>query len=156
MKNFEEITYEVKANMPVISLSYQFDNKDRHQLIDSKSVFNELSKIYDPGQMYLREYFYAIFLDRSNSVLGCLCISMGGTAGTVVDIKFIVAAACLSNSTSVIVSHNHPSGQKNFSSADIAVTEKIKAALKLVDVTLLDHVLFLGDNYESMADLGII
>ena len=66
----------------------------------------------------LKECFYAAFLNRGNKVLGILLISEGGISGTVVDVRSIFSAALKANSSSVIIAHNHPSGNSAPSESD--------------------------------------
>ena len=81
-------------------------------------------------------------------------ISQGGTAGTVVDIKIIAKYAVDSLSTSVIICHNHPSGNKQPSDADLNITRKIKDALLLLDIKLIDHIIITENDFFSFADNG--
>jgi len=93
-------------------------------------------------------------LDRANNTAGFAKISQGGTAGTVVDIKIIAKYAVESLSSSVIICHNHPSGNITPSEADINITKKIKDALLLFDIKLTDHIILSENNYYSFADNG--
>lgn len=85
------------------------------------------------------------------------CTRGGGITGTVIDVRIILQYALKSNACSIIVSHNHPSGNLEPSNADIQITKKIKEAAKLMDISLLDHLIITtGDKYYSMADKGMI
>lgn len=106
--------------------------------------------------MELRECFYALFLNRANKVLGYYLVSMGGITGTVVDIRTIFQAALKANACSVILGHNHPSGNTKPSDADMQVTSKARDAGKFLDISLLDHLIILPEGYFSMADEGLI
>lgn len=103
-----------------------------------------------------REILSALLLDRSNKVLGWIKISEGSAVGTVADIQYLCRCAILTNAQAVILCHNHPSGQPNPSDADNQCTQKTKLALKLLDITLLDHVIITEDSYYSFADCGEI
>lgn len=104
------------------------------------------------------EEFNIITLNRANMVTGFHNICKGGIAGTYVDIKVILQAALLSNSTSIIVAHNHPSGNMIASNEDLKMTNKIKAACLAVDLVLLDHIIMSPQPnvYLSLADEGKI
>jgi DNA repair protein RadC len=93
-----------------------------------------------------------MYLSRANKVLSVMLISEGGTAGTVADVKKILAPAILQNASAIIISHNHPSGNLNPSDADKDLTAKVKEAAKLIDVTLLDHIIMTDEKYYSFAD----
>jgi DNA repair protein RadC len=92
-----------------------------------------------------------LLLNRANRVLGCLKLSKGGLTGTVVDLRILLKAMA----SGIIIAHNHPSGNLKPSDADRELTSQIKQAGKLLDITLLDH-LILGTegDYVSFADEG--
>jgi DNA repair protein RadC len=100
----------------------------------------------------LRECFYALFLNRANKALGYYLVSIGGTTGTVVDIRTIFQAALKANACSFILAHNHPSSNPKPSDADLQVTNKARDAGKFLDIALLDHLILLPDGYYSMTD----
>jgi len=79
---------------------------------------------------------------------------MGGINGTVADVRLLFATAVQSLATSVIIAHNHPSGTLEPSNADIQLTDKIKEAGKLMDISLLDHLIITDYGYYSFADEG--
>jgi DNA repair protein RadC len=103
-----------------------------------------------------REYFYIMLLNRSNQILGFSQISMGGISGTVTDIRIIFQTAIKANCRGIILAHNHPSGNLSASEADITITRKIKEAGKLLDITLLDHMIMTESAYLSMADDNVL
>jgi len=103
-----------------------------------------------------REYFYIMLLNRSNQILGFSQISMGGISGTVTDVRIIFQTAIKGNASGIILAHNHPSGNLSASEADTAITKKIKEAGKLLDITLLDHMIITEESYLSMADDNLI
>jgi len=104
----------------------------------------------------LKECFYAMFLNRGNKVLGTLLISEGGLCGTIVDVRSIFAPALKANSCSLLIAHNHPSGNGSPSQADLTLTQKIKEAGEILNIDLLDHIILLPDGYTSLADDGCI
>ncbi len=104
-----------------------------------------------------KESFYALYLNRNNKVLGVHKISEGGLSGTLIDVRCIFQTALKANACSVIVGHNHPSGNSIPSEADKSITQKIKEAGKFLDIPLLDHVILLpGEGYTSFADEGYL
>ncbi|MCY1720163.1 JAB domain-containing protein [Prolixibacteraceae bacterium Z1-6] len=102
------------------------------------------------------ENFAVLLLSRGNKILGIRNISTGGQSGTVVDVKVILQAALKANASSIICLHNHPSGTLKASEADIRITEKIKKASTLLDISLLDHLIITSESYLSMADEGLM
>lgn len=102
------------------------------------------------------EYFYLILLNRSNHVLKKHLISQGGTAGTVVDTKLVFKAALEHFAQSMILVHNHPSGNLKPSEQDKRLTERLVKVGKEMDLPVLDHVIFTDVGYFSFADEGMI
>ena len=98
------------------------------------------------------ESFFILLVNRSNETIGYAKISQGGTVGTIVDVKIIAKYCIDSLANGVILAHNHPSGNLNFSEQDIMMTKKIKKALTYIDVTVLDHIVLTNSAYSSMAD----
>ena len=102
------------------------------------------------------EYFYVLVLSRSNSVIKKIEISHGGTSGTVVDTKALYKKVInVPGLNSIILSHNHPSGNLAPSQADLNVTKKLIDAGKLLDIKVLDHLIISSNGkYLSFADEG--
>jgi DNA repair protein RadC len=104
----------------------------------------------------LQEEFKVLLLNRANMILGIYNLSKGGVFGTIVDIKLLLAAAIKSNASSMIVAHNHPSGNLKPSVSDKRLTKKIKEGAKLLDVELLDHLIVTKLFYYSFSDDGLL
>ncbi len=102
------------------------------------------------------EEFWVIYLSRNNNVIKTECISKGGVSGTVVDIRLILKPAIECLASSIILAHNHPSGNLNPSQEDITITKKAKEAAKLLDMVIQDHLIFGDQTYLSFADEGIM
>jgi len=99
-----------------------------------------------------KEQFWVILLNRANRILKKEQISSGGVSGTVADPKIIFKAALDQYASSIILVHNHPSGNLKPSQADIDLTNKMKAAGKLLEIPVLDHIIFGDEGYFSFAD----
>jgi DNA repair protein RadC len=102
------------------------------------------------------EEFWVIYLNRSNKIIHKAKISQGGITGTVTDIRIILKTAIESLATSLVLSHNHPSGNLQPSEADISITKRIKESAALMDISVLDHVIVAGKSYFSFADENLI
>ena len=102
------------------------------------------------------EQFYVLLLNRSNIVIDAIRISQGGVAGTVADAKLIFKSAIDKLASSIIIAHNHPSGNLNPSQADIQLTKSIKQAGVFLEISILDHIIIAGESYFSFADDGIL
>lgn len=99
-----------------------------------------------------REEFWVLFLNRGNLVVGYSQISIGGIHGTVVDPKVVFKLALENNACGLILGHNHPSGSISPSNADITLTNKLFEAGKLLEISVLDHLIISDNNYYSFAD----
>ncbi len=102
------------------------------------------------------EEFWVILLNRANVVMKKIPVSIGGVAGTVADPKIIFKHAIEHLASAIILVHNHPSGNLKPSAADIALTKKVKEAGILLDLPVLDHLIFADQQYFSFADEGIL
>ncbi|MBW7871520.1 MAG: JAB domain-containing protein [Flavobacteriia bacterium] len=87
------------------------------------------------------ESVFILLMNRANNTIGYAKISQGGIVGSVVDIKIIAKFALDTLASGIILAHNHPSGNMTPSSADKQITRKVKSALNLIDVELLDHLI---------------
>ena len=128
-------------------------NFEKTKIISSLTAVNYARQFYE-SDISIYESMFCLFLNRSNSVQQYAKISQGGTAGTVVDIKIILKYAIDTLSSGIILIHNHPSGNKQPSDADIEITNKLKNACKYHDLKLLDHIILTENNYYSLADEG--
>ena len=102
------------------------------------------------------EEFWILMLDRGNKILDNFRISSGGISGTVIDVRIILKAAIEKHASSIILCHNHPSGTMQASDADLKITRKIADAAKIMDITVLDHIIIGNNKYLSLADEGIL
>ena len=102
----------------------------------------------------LYEEFWILLLNRANHVITRFQVSKGGVTGTIVDPKIIFKKAVECTASGIILCHNHPSGNKQPSDADLSLTKKLKDAGRLLDISILDHIIIAGDSYFSFADEG--
>ena len=102
------------------------------------------------------EEFWVLLLNRANHVIREECISKGGVSGTVVDVRIVCKTAIENYASGVILSHNHPSGQLQPSMEDRNITKKLRDALHLFDIKLLDHIIIGDRKYLSFNDEGIL
>lgn len=100
------------------------------------------------------EEFWALFLNRANKVVAKERLSQGGVSGTVIDAKMVMKRGIELLASSIIVCHNHPSGQVKPSEADAVITRKLMEAGRLMDIPVLDHVIIAGSDYYSFMDNG--
>ncbi len=102
------------------------------------------------------EEFYIILLNTNNSVLGISKIAKGGISETTVDTRIVLQTALKTNSVKLALIHNHPSGNLIPSHQDISLTRKIVEAGKLMDISVIDHVIMSDTGYYSFADEGVL
>lgn len=102
------------------------------------------------------EEFWVLLLNRNNKVIRKECISKGGVSATIVDVKIVLKKAVDALASGIILCHNHPSGNNKASEEDIRLTKKMKEAALLMDISLLDHVIFAHHQYFSFADEGLL
>jgi len=102
------------------------------------------------------EEFWIMMLNRANRVIKMKRISSGGISGTVADVKIIFKEAVDHMSSALILAHNHPSGNRNPSEQDIRLTRKMKESGLLLDIPVLDHIIFAEDKYYSFADEAML
>ncbi len=102
------------------------------------------------------EEFWVIYLNNANLILKAVQISKGGITSTEVDTRIVMQEAVVLKATQIILCHNHPSGSVKPSHADILLTEKIRKAAELLDISLIDHVVIHRERYYSFAEEGRI
>ena len=141
-----------------IRLSYLSKVKasERRKISCSKDCYSILLDCWDPSQLEFVEEFKVLLLNRASKVLGIVPISKGGIAGTVCDPKLIFAAALKASASSLILAHNHPSGNLQPSQVDLQLTTKLKEGRKFLDLPILDHLIIAVEGYYSFADEGIL
>jgi DNA repair protein RadC len=117
---------------------------------DAADIFNPLLADLD------HEEFWILLLNRHNSVIDKFMASKGGITGTVIDVRSIMKTALDKLATSMILCHNHPSGNLIPSDADHQITRKLKDAGKIIDIQVLDHLIITQKKYFSFADEGVL
>jgi len=130
------------------------------QKTEQQKTIRSSQDIYNLMQEKLRdlphEEFWVLFLNRSNKIIDTLKLSQGGISATVIDKKLIFKKALELLASSLILCHNHPSGNKKPSYEDKRITQEIQKAAAFFELAILDHIIICGDNYYSFADDGIL
>ncbi len=140
-----------------IKINYipRFKMNKRPKITSSSDAKDLFIKFWDDDIQY-RESFAVMLLNRNNQFLGISFVSKGAISGTVADPKMIFQVALKANASSIILSHNHPSGNISPSDTDISLTKKIKRAGDALDMSVLDHLILSDESYYSFADEGVI
>ena len=143
------------AILSALELSSRIENQvsERIKITESKIAFDLLKSSF---QDLKHEEFYVVFLNNSHVVLDYKCVSRGGITATIADGRIILKEAILLNSTSIILAHNHPSGNAQPSDSDINLTKNLKEFGKCVDINVLDHIIVADNLYFSFVDNGMI
>jgi len=124
---------------------------NRKQISSSKDVY----ELFQPLLADLHhEEFWILLLNRSNRIIEKVKISQGGITGTIIDVRIILKHAIEKLSTSIVLCHNHPSGNLNPSESDCMITKKIKEAGCYLDIPVIDHIIVCNSSYYSFADEG--
>jgi len=148
-----------KAKVAEIELRYvtKVRPADRIQIKSSRDAFEIFYEGWNKDSIEHIEEFKLLLMNRANRVLGVVSLSKGSTCGSIVDVKVILQYAIKANASSIIVAHNHPSGNREPSEADRKITDRIKKACEILEVSLLDHLIILqGERYYSFSDEGDI
>lgn len=142
-----------------VKLTYntKVKSSERPVIHNSEDIYRLLvDHVYNEGTIQYKEYLKLILLNNSSKVLGVSNISEGGITETSADIRIIMQAAILGNATRIILAHNHPSGSLKPSTVDNLLTERVRNAAKLFNITLLDHIIVTDSGYYSYLDEGRI
>ena len=139
-----------------VELSYKSISKDLYKITDSEDAYKLLRPTYKEGTIRYKEYFKVLLLNQANQALGYTLISEGGLSSTDVDVRIVLQAALLTNSVSLILAHNHPSGNTRPSKEDIQLTKHIKDAAQLMRINVLDHLILTDTDYYSFLDDGLL
>lgn len=125
----------------------------RNQIKSSRDAYRELApKVADLPH----EEFWLLMLNRANRIMHLGKVSSGGVVGTVVDARIVFKDALDHRATTLILCHNHPSGNLQPSQADIDLTRKLKQAGEVMDIAVVDHLIISDQGYFSFADEGMI
>lgn len=140
-----------------VKLSYKpmIKGSDSTKVDSSYKAVNYLRTIWSDDIEHIENMFLLV-LNRSNKIIGYYHVSKGGISGTVADIRIMMQVAILMNASSIILAHNHPSGNLQPSEEDKNITNKVINAAKLFDIKTLDHIILTEDSYLSFQDEGLL
>ena len=126
---------------------------DKPHIRSSKDAFELFRPVLEDLP---HEEFWTIFLNRANRVIHRTRISSGGLHGTVVDARMILKQAIERLASSIILCHNHPSGNSKPSQADMDLTRRISESAAMLELKVLDHIIIAGKSYLSFSDEGFL
>lgn len=149
-----------KSKAVVIAAAFELAKRKSMEKVTAKTILRSSVQIAEYLQAYIGaepvEKFVVLFLNRANKIQHTQIISTGGYTGTVADPRVILKLALEHNACSLVLAHNHPSGNLKPSTADEQITNKIKQAAAYFDIKILDHIVVSEEGYYSFADEGIL
>ncbi len=152
MSSFGLFNFLMMNTIKEIKVSYTSGNTNKVKIRHSKDSYELLKSCWNMNTIELQEEFKVLLLNRNHQVLGIYPLSKGGISGTVVDAKLVFSVALKCNASSIVMAHNHPSGNLKPSETDLRLTKKLKDAGKHLDIQVLDHIILSKDDYYSFAD----
>jgi len=156
MDNNNEIIKSLKGKWAATRLKVSYKNKvlNDNQIISHNDAYAMVISCWDKELINVQEQLMAFYLTRKNKLIGYRLICTGTSSNCLIDIKFIVSLALHTMATSVIIAHNHPSGELIPSSQDKHVTLHIREALELINVRLYDHIIISDRGFYSFTYEG--
>nr|WP_299112629.1 JAB domain-containing protein [uncultured Winogradskyella sp.] len=118
----------------------------------SKDVYRTMKDYINSNRICHKEFFWLMLLSCANRVVGIADIASGGTNGVHINLKEIFQFILLTNASSFIAIHNHPSGNLNPSVSDYRITKKLQKLAMLIDSSLVDHLIVSQEGYYSFSD----
>ncbi len=141
-----------------VTLSYRpsISPKQRPKIKRAEDAYHIFLQYWNRDKIYLSEQCYMMLLNIRGNVLGIVELSSGGMSGTVVDLKMVFATALKACAHTIILAHNHPSGDIVPSEQDRAVTGRVAEAGKILQVELADHLIITPEEFYSFVNEGLL
>lgn len=146
-------------NLGEVDVIYKYKSSlnDRPVIKSSDDALDVLFSLFHKDKIGLQEQFVVVYLNRGNKVIGSSNLFTGGISVTVVDMKIILSLGLKLMASSILIAHNHPSGNLKPSEEDKRITNKLFDASKLLEIQLLDHLIVTPDmKYFSFANEGLL
>lgn len=160
IKDLKKVKGIGEAKAITIVAALELGRRRKEQDFAKKITITSSEIAYETMKPYLldlpHEEFWIILLNRANVIIKTQRVSQGGVAGTVADAKVIFKYALDFLASGIILVHNHPSENLTPSEADIQLTKKIVAGGNLLEIKVLDHIIFANHSYYSFADAGLM
>ncbi len=160
LHDFKQVKGIGEAKSIIIAAALEFGRRRQAASSLEKTVIKSSRDLAQYLQASLKDYNYevfaVVFLNRANKINHFEIISKGGITGTVADPRIILKKALEEDATSIVLCHNHPSGNLIPSRADEELTKKIKEAAGYFDIKVIDHIIVSEDGFYSFADEGML
>ena len=141
-----------------VELSYKnrVPYNERKKVLSSHDAYNLLVNNHDDDTIDYKENFKVLYLNQASQVVGCFTLSQGGITATCVDVRNVMQGALLTNAVAMILAHNHPSGNTRPSRDDDKITNQLVKAGELLNIRVIDHIIFTREGFYSFNDEGKI
>ena len=158
MNNLETQVFETSPSLAEVKLSYKTEQPQDTfpQVTSPEEAEKVLRTVWDNDHIQLREEFIVLILNNAKRCIGWSKISSGGGTATIVDPSAIFQVALLANAASIIVAHNHPSGNLDPSKSDKTLTKRIKKSGDMLGITVEDHIILTANDFVSFRAKGIL
>lgn len=153
MKRYKPTKFELQVS------EYTIAYKSLSNVIHKITCAEDAHKVIKPYFLEhegVKEIFYAMYLNNQNNVIGIYKCAEGSISNCLVDVRLIVKPAIELLASTVILFHNHPSGNTQISQADKKITEQVKDALNLFSIQVVDHIILTNPGFVSFANLGLL
>jgi DNA repair protein RadC len=150
------LTAKQNEKIAAINTLVKVKRKERADASQFRSSRDAYDFMREKLEFLGHEEFWSVGLNRANKVIFSELVSKGGRAATIVDPTLVMKTAILREACSLMLFHNHPSGNLMASQSDIDVTKKLKQAGDFLDITVLDNIIISSKGYYSFADEGIL
>ena len=149
-----------EAKAITILAALELGRRRRNTEVNQMPAITSSQIVYDLMHAVLadidHEEFWVLLLNRANKVKDKICVSRGGVSGTVADQRLIFKPAIARLASSIILCHNHPSGTLRPSEQDKLLTKKLVSIGRLLEIPVLDHIIYTDSGYFSFADEGLL
>jgi DNA repair protein RadC len=160
LQDFQTLKGIGEAKAITIAAALELGRRRKESELIKKPKITSSQEAYQQVEEHLNdlphEEFWVLMLNRANQVIAKKNISKGGVSGTVADAKMIFKSAIEKLASSIIICHNHPSGNLKASQADLKLTKKLVEGGKNLDIMVLDHLIVGNQAYLSLADEGLM
>ncbi len=160
LKELQKLKGIGEAKAITIAAALELGRRRHSSDFFSKTIVRTSGEIANYLKTILKDYSYevfaVVFLNRANKVISFQIVSTGGLTGTIADPRIILKRALEADATSIVLSHNHPSGSLKPSRADEELTQKIRQAATFLDIKVVDHIIVSDEGYYSFADEGLL
>ena len=153
MKKYKPTKFELQVSE--YTIAYKSLSNAKHKVTCAEDAYKVIKPYFEEFEG-LKEAFYAMYLDNQSNIIGVYKCAEGAISSCSVDIRLVVKPAIELLASTTILFHNHPSGNKDVSSADKQITKQIKDGLKLFNIQVIDHIILTNPGFVSFSNEGLM